>query len=78
MDNYTGYGMGAGTAWWGFVLMFIVMLLVIAGSIIAIRFLWTPTGKQDKKEAIILLEKRFAAGEIDTKEFEEKRKVLSE
>ncbi len=79
MDGYWGYnGMNNGSSVWGFVWMAFMMALVIMGVVLAIRYLRRPSDTHTSKAALDILEKRFANGEIDTKEFEEKRKVLSE
>ncbi len=79
MDGYWGYnGMDAGTGIWGFVFMVFMMALVVAGIVVAVHYFGQSDGKHGRKVALDILEKRFASGEIDTKEFEAKRKILSE
>lgn len=69
---------------WGFggifmmILMFVFWAAVIVGVILFIR--WMFTGKPiplDRGDAALdILKKRFARGEIDREEFEEKKKLL--
>ncbi len=79
MDGYWGYNnMNSGNGIWGFVFMALMMAVLITGVVLAIHYLGHSNGKHNDKAALAILEKRFASGEIDTKEFEAKRKSLSE
>jgi len=74
-----GTGNGSGNDVWGFIFMLLMMALVIIGIIAAVRYISRgPVSRQEGDAALDLLKKRYAQGEIDTKEFEEKRKLLSE
>lgn len=77
MDGYWGYGMNNGNGFWGFLVMATMMVLVIVAIILAIQYLARQNASHGTKQALEILEKRYANGEIDTKEFEEKRKILS-
>lgn len=71
---------------WGGVFSFVWALFIIAGVIALIAWMkgsrsYGHPGKwhqycETKKPSINILEERYAKGEIDKKEFEEKRKVL--
>lgn len=66
-----GYGMG----WIGAILMFLFWIAVIAVLVFLIsRF--TGERKNRGDEALDILRKRFASGEISKEEFEEKKKIL--
>jgi len=55
--------------------------LVVFFGIVLVRALWPgalPWWGEDTEAAIEILERRFAGGEIDGDEFEEKRQLLSE
>jgi putative membrane protein len=81
MYDYSGQGIrgGGGNDVWGFIFMLFTIALVVVGVIVAVRHFSRVAGyHQASGTALDLLEKRFAQGEIDTKEFTEKRKVLSE
>jgi len=77
---YGGWGGGL----FGWLLMFLVVVLVLAVVIGALRWMFgsghraaampPPAGG---KSALDILEERFARGEIDKAEFEEKRRLLS-
>jgi putative membrane protein len=80
MYDYWGQGSSNGSSYdvWGFVFMLLMMALVIVGIIAVVRHLGRDSGRHQKGEALDLLEKRYAQGEIDKKEFEEKRTTLSQ
>lgn len=73
---YDYWGHGSGTDGWGFVFMLLMMVLVILGIVVLVRYLGQEPGSHNQDEALDVLKKRFANGEIDKKEFEEKRKIL--
>lgn len=82
------YGMWPGMMGWGHSmgwLMMIFMILfwgvVLAGIIALMRWLFFKGGlgaAQSPESALEILKKRYAKGEIDKDEFEEKKKVLEE
>jgi putative membrane protein len=64
-------GMGA----WGWIMMMIFWIVVVA------LILWTVRsaggwGRPDPDQAMRVLDERFARGEIDQEEYEERRRVL--
>ncbi|MFS8119264.1 MAG: SHOCT domain-containing protein [Microcoleus sp.] len=76
MRDYWGYGNNYDA--WGFVFMLLMMTLVVLGVIVLVRYLGQTAHNESKEEtALDLLKNRYAKGEIDKKEFEEKRKDLS-
>jgi putative membrane protein len=73
-----GWGMG----WFGGVFMMIFWVLVLVGLIFLIKYLIQSTNrvKSDAgggNNALEILKERYARGEIDTAEFEEKKKALA-
>ena len=79
MNDYWGHSGGAGYDVWGFIFMLIVMALVVVGVIVVVRYLGRDVSSQKETEtALELLKKRYAKGDIDKEEFEEKRKALSD
>jgi putative membrane protein len=72
-----GYGMG----WFGTIFMLIFWVLVIVGLIFLIKWLIQSTKKEPESphsssRAIDILKERYAKGEINKEEFEEKKKDL--
>lgn len=71
-----GYGMG-----WIFILLF--WGLLIAGIVALVKWLFSSSGSTDvglppgsRRTALDILEERYARGEIDKDEFEERKRVL--
>jgi len=73
MDGY-GFGiMGYGML----ILGFIFWILLFAGLILLIKYLWEGGGRKRGEESVLdVLKKRYARGEINKEEFEEKKKDL--
>lgn len=62
---------------WGFLYMLFWFLLIFIGALITVHYLRRDfSGKSKESDAIDVLKKRYAQGEIDKKEFEEKKKDL--
>ena len=69
---------------WGFggifmmILMFLFFAAVIVGILLLIRWMFTgkPISLDRGETALDILKKRYARGEIDREEFEEKKKLL--
>ena len=72
MGSEYGYGMGP----WMFVFMLIFLLLVIAGVVLLVRYLSPHARSKPSEGALEVLKRRYARGEIQKAEFEEKRKDL--
>jgi len=77
--------MGGDWGWGHMLFGSIAMVLFWGGLILVIVLLvrWlgdgrSPFGGPRRKSAIDILEERFARGEIDREEFEERRRLLSE
>lgn len=69
---YNGHWFGGGFMWLFWIVLILVIIWVIKMVTSAVN---TPADKQ--KSALDILQERYAKGEIDQKEFEEKKKVLS-
>lgn len=76
MMHYWDYG---GTDnMWGILYMFFWLILIVVGAVITLHYLRRENiSPRQEDSALDLLKKRYAKGEIDKKEFEEKRKDLS-
>jgi len=81
-DWHGGPGMmGGGFGGIVFLFMFIFWVLVIVGLVLLIRLLLQKTSKKTglsavNSNALWILEERFAKGEIEKEEFEEKKSAL--
>jgi putative membrane protein len=75
-------GYGYGVPWFGHILMVIFWVAIIVGIIFLIRWLAVasrtggPGLSHGGDSALDILKKRYARGEIDKQEFEEKKKDL--
>jgi putative membrane protein len=74
-------GWGSGMGWFGGGIMVIFWIAVIVGIALLIRWLIISTratshGTSSGESALEILKKRYARGEIDKQEFEEKKKDL--
>jgi putative membrane protein len=90
LDHY-GWGphmMGWGSGWYGMIFgpifMILVLALVIAVAVLLVRWLGgssltaTPHQPPSARAPLDVLKERFARGEIDKEEFEERRRILGE
>jgi putative membrane protein len=78
MGGYGGYGMfGAGSGF-GWVFMILWWGLIIAGIAVLVRwFFSSSTGRSGAGHtALDILKERYARGEIDREEYEQKRRDL--
>jgi putative membrane protein len=74
-----GWGMG----WFGMIIMLVFWILVIIGLVFLIKWLIQSTRgagqvPQSGSKALEILKERYARGEIDKAEFEEKKRDLAD
>lgn len=60
---------------WGWILMAVFWVAIVALVVWAVRSFGGPA-RPDSDRAMRILEERFARGEIDQQEYEERRRVL--
>lgn len=72
---WDGWSGGYGAGWWMFgVVHLLWWLLLIAGGVALVRLLLRPRSEHDTARAI--LRERYARGEIDKPEFDERMRHL--
>ncbi|MDP3937681.1 MAG: SHOCT domain-containing protein [Deltaproteobacteria bacterium] len=75
MMGWGGVGMGGGG-----LLMLLIWVVVIVAAVLGVRWLWDQgqprRPPQDGDRALEILRTRYARGEIDREEFEERRRDL--
>jgi putative membrane protein len=73
-----------GNGWWGFAMGLVMLLfvaLLVVGIVVLVR---SSSGGEPRNaepspgRALDILDERFARGEIDAKEYEERRRILTE
>jgi len=80
--------MWGGNQWGGFgmilgpIFMILIVVAIIAGTVFLVRHFGGPamtgSGHAVHDRALALLKERYAKGEIDTKEFEERKRMLTD
>ncbi len=87
-QGYGGWGMGPGMMGWGYgmgwlwmIIMIVFWVAVIVGIILLIRWIIlsmksTSQHGIQEESALDILKKRYARGEIDREEFEQRKKDL--
>ncbi|NOX21294.1 MAG: hypothetical protein GXO99_08610 [Nitrospirae bacterium] len=84
MMHGTGLGMGFGGFGLGWIFMIVFWVIIIIAIIYIVRYIFFKDGSGisdltgQKENAEDILKKRLANGEITTKEYEEKLRILRE
>lgn len=79
MMGWSNFGLRSGWTWLGWIFMLLFWILIIIWIIVPVKWLIdqiTGKGKEKEKSSLDILKERYAKGEIDKKEFEEKKKDL--
>lgn len=71
-DHWGGFGMVLGP-----IFMILMLVGIIVGAIYVLRLSGAGSGGPVHDRALMLLKERYAKGEIDTQEFEERKKMLA-
>ena len=79
--GYDGWGMGGGFGMgFGMIFTLLFWVLVILGIVVLVRWLGAGSSQQSleppRESALDVLKKRYARGEIDKQEFDEKKRDL--
>jgi len=82
-QHMMGWGGGWGGMIFGPIFMILVLALVIAAAVLLVRWLGgssqtTTPHQPSARTPFEILKERFARGEIDKEEFEERRRILGE
>jgi len=78
-DGYYTHGMGAAGWIFGPLMMILMIALIVGAVVLVLR--WSGVGgdvDSRRSRALDILNERFARGEIDKTEFEERRRALAE
>ncbi len=79
MTGWMMSGLGLGYGLFGWLLMLLFWILIIAGIIFAVRWFFDQgklKGSSVEESPLDILKKRYASGEIDKEEFETMRREL--
>lgn len=69
-------GSGYGGMWFGPIFMWLPLLLLIVAVAIVLRWFYRDGEKPERMSPRQILDQRFAKGEIDEREYQERRKAL--
>lgn len=77
-NGWNGYNNG-GFDFFGWIAMMVALAVIIVAVVLTLRFVGRKGGANTHHEtALEILKRRYANGEIDKQEYEEKKKELSE
>ena len=79
MTGWMMSGLGMGYGFFGWLMMLLLWILIIAGIVFAVRWFFdqgSQKGSRVEETALDILKKRYASGEIDKEEFETMKQEL--
>lgn len=74
---YDGFDHASGADATNWIFMLMMMFLVVLGIVMLVHYFSHNNRNNDANSALEILKTRYAKGEIDKKEFEEKQKALA-
>lgn len=75
--QYHDHGMMGGNWFFGPIMMLLFIGLIVGAIVLTARFLGFDTSNRSSSNSLDILKERFAKGEIDKDEFEERKRILS-
>jgi putative membrane protein len=78
--HYWGGGWGWGAMMFGPLMMIVFIAVIVVIAVLAVRWLGGGAMRpapSDRQTALVILEERYARGEIDREEFEQKKQDLT-
>lgn len=76
-ESYYMHNMGAGGWIFGPLMMILIIALIVGVVVLVLRWMGIANGAGNRRDrAIDILNERFAHGEIDLKEFENRKRAL--
>ena len=75
--HYHDHGMMGGSWFFGPIMMLLFIVLIVAAIILTARLLGFVAGNRSSSNSLDVLKNRFAKGEIDKDEFEERKRIMS-
>ncbi len=75
-DRYYGHAMMGGNWFFGPIMMVLFIGLIVAAIVFTTRILGADSSNRSSSNALDILKERFAKGEIDKDEFEERKRIL--
>tara|TARA_R100000455_G_C6272249_1_gene128936 strand:- start:2224 stop:2547 length:324 start_codon:yes stop_codon:yes gene_type:complete len=77
-ENYYMHGMGAGGWIFGPLMMILIIALIVGVVVLILRWMGITDGAGNRRDqALDILNERFARGEIDLEEFENRKRALN-
>jgi putative membrane protein len=75
--QYYDHSMMGGGWFFGPIMMLLFIGLIVAAIVLTVRFLGFDASNRSSNNSLDILRERFAKGEIDKDEFEERKRIMS-